>query len=116
MKIAFLRCNEKNLLLSILVGLVLTGMMSFMVICDSVETEFKVLVFSKTEGYRHASIQNGIAALSQMAIDKGFSLTTTEDAAQFTLENLSKYEAVIFLSTIGDILNQDLSLGNLLRP
>ena len=33
-----------------------------------------VLVFSKTEGYRHASIEAGKKAFSKMATDKGFAV------------------------------------------
>lgn len=68
---------------------------------------FKVLVFSKTEGFRHSSIPNGIAAIQQLGIDNDFEVDVTEDASLFTLENLLQYDAVIFLSTTGDVLNND---------
>lgn len=67
--------------------------------------EFKVLVFSKTAGFRHSSIDEGIAAIQQLATDNGFIVDATEDATQFTTENLAQYAAVIFLSTTGDVLN-----------
>src|SRR5215469_16543689 len=65
----------------------------------------RVLVFSKTEGFRHASIDAGKAAFAKMATEKGFAVDFTEDAAQFTTANLKKYNAVVFLSTTGDVLN-----------
>ncbi|MEH1163867.1 ThuA domain-containing protein [Micromonospora sp. CPCC 205539] len=65
----------------------------------------KVLVFSKTAGFRHSSIPNGIAAIQQLGAANGFTVATTEDAAQFTTTNLAQYQAVIFLSTTGDVLN-----------
>jgi len=65
----------------------------------------KVLVFSATAGFRHESIESGIAALNQLATDKGFEIDASEDAALFSFENLVQYDAVIFLSTTGDILN-----------
>ena len=68
---------------------------------------FKVLVFSKTEGFRHSSIPNGIAAIQQLGLDNDFEVDATEDASMFTLENLLQYDAVIFLSTTGDVLNSD---------
>ncbi len=67
---------------------------------------FKVLVFSKTAGFRHSSIDEGIAAIQQLGIDNNFEVDATEDASVFTFANLSQYDAVIFLSTTGDILNQ----------
>jgi cytochrome c len=66
---------------------------------------FDVLVFSKTAGYRHASIPAGIAAIQQLGRDHGFTVVATEDAGAFTLENLRRYAAVVFLSTTGDVLN-----------
>lgn len=64
----------------------------------------KVLVFSKTAGFRHASIPAGIAAIQQLGMEHHFSVDTTEDAAAFREENLKQYAAVIFLNTTGDVL------------
>jgi glucose/arabinose dehydrogenase len=69
------------------------------------EPAFKVLVFSKTAGYRHASIPDGIAAIEKLGADNGFAVAATEDAAAFTPDNLAQYAAVIWLSTTGDVLN-----------
>jgi len=65
----------------------------------------KVLVFSKTAGFRHSSIPNGIAAIQALGAANGFSVTATEDANQFTTANLAQYQAVVWLSTTGDVLN-----------
>jgi type 1 glutamine amidotransferase len=65
----------------------------------------KVLVFSRTAGFRHDSIPNGIAAIQQLGTANGFSVTATEDANQFTTANLAQYQAVIWLQTTGDVLN-----------
>jgi Trehalose utilisation len=40
----------------------------------------KVLVFSKTAGFRHDSIPNGIAAIQQLGTENGFQVDATEDA------------------------------------
>lgn len=66
---------------------------------------FKVLIFSKTEGFRHSSIPAGIAAIEQLGADNDFIVEATEDASVFTFEQLQQYEAIIFLSTTGDVLN-----------
>ncbi|WP_063910128.1 ThuA domain-containing protein [Herbidospora yilanensis] len=65
----------------------------------------KVLVFSKTAGFRHDSIPTGIAAIQQLGAANGFTVTATEDAAQFTTADLAQYQAVVWLSTTGDVLN-----------
>jgi len=68
---------------------------------------FDVLVFSKTAGFRHGSIPAGIAAIQQLGTENDFEVTATEDAGAFTDENLAQYEAVVWLSTTGDVLNDD---------
>jgi type 1 glutamine amidotransferase len=68
--------------------------------------KFKVLVFSKTLLYRHASITNGVAALQQLGTENHFSVDATEDAAAFTPANLAQYKVVVFLSTSGHVLNE----------
>lgn len=67
---------------------------------------FRVLVFSKTTGYRHASIPDGIAAIEKLGQDNGFAVDATEDATQFNDANLTRYQTVVFLSTTGDPLDQ----------
>ncbi|MGV9428258.1 ThuA domain-containing protein [Streptomyces sp. NPDC003656] len=65
----------------------------------------RVLVFSKTAGFRHDSIPDGIAAVRQLGDTDGFTVDATEDAGAFTARNLRRYDAVVFLSTTGDVLN-----------
>lgn len=67
--------------------------------------EPKVLVFTKTSGYRHASIEAGVQAIQTLADEHGFEVVATEDSAHFTEENLQQYAAVVFLNTSGDALN-----------
>ena len=66
---------------------------------------YKVLIFSATAGYRHASITNGIEAIQSLASTNNFTADATEDASQFTDANLAQYKAVIFLNTTGDVLD-----------
>ena len=65
----------------------------------------RILVFSKTAGFRHTSIEPGQAALFKMATTQGFIVDTTENAGKFTESNLKKYAAVVFLCTTGDVLD-----------
>lgn len=67
--------------------------------------EFATLVFSKTVGFRHTSIPDGIAAIVRLGVRHGFSVDATEDARVFSPELLQKYEVVIFLSTTGNVLD-----------
>ena len=65
----------------------------------------RVLVFSKTAGYRHESIGAGVAAVRQLGRENGFAVDATEDAGAFTDRTLRQYRAVVFLSTTGDVLD-----------
>lgn len=73
----------------------------------SVLAKNKVLVFAKTAGYHHKAIDAGIKAIMQMGAQYKFGVDTTRDAALFTKKNLKKYDAVIFLNTTGDVLNEE---------
>src|SRR6476620_10594520 len=68
---------------------------------------FRVLVFSKTLGFRHASITNGVQALRELGSQNGFAVDATEESGEFTATNLARYTAVVFLSTTGDVLDAD---------
>ena len=68
---------------------------------------FRILVFSKTLGYRHASITNGIAAIRELGATSGFAVEATEDSSTFTATNLARFQAVVFLSVTGDVLDSD---------
>lgn len=67
----------------------------------------KVLVFTKTAGYRHESIEEGAMAIAKLGKLNSFNVTHSEDAGIFTEENLSQYKLVVFLNTTGDILTDD---------
>jgi type 1 glutamine amidotransferase len=71
----------------------------------SAATLTRVLVFSKTAGFRHDSIPAGITAIRNLGSQNGFAVDATEDASAFTTQNLAQYQAVIWLSTTGDVLN-----------
>ncbi len=66
-----------------------------------------VLVFSKTAAYHHDSIPDGQAALEKIAVSAGWTLSTTDDASVFTDRGLGALDVVVFLSTTGDVLDDD---------
>jgi type 1 glutamine amidotransferase len=65
----------------------------------------RVLAFSKTAGFRHDSIPEGVATIRALGERGGFTVDATEDASAFTPANLRRYDAVVFLSTTGDVLD-----------
>ncbi|WP_327589750.1 ThuA domain-containing protein [Nonomuraea sp. NBC_00507] len=68
---------------------------------------FKVLVFSKTVGFRHDSIPDGIQAIRDLGAANDFAVDATEDSNTFSTANLAQYKAVVFLNTTGDVLNDN---------
>src|SRR5580704_16458744 len=65
----------------------------------------RILVFSKTTGFHHASIADGNVAIQQLGKENQFNVDTTTDASWFTDDSLKKYSAVVFLSTTGNVLD-----------
>lgn len=74
---------------------------------DPAAESFAVLVFSKTAGFRHASIPDGIVAIQDLGAQYNFTVDATEDSTRFTDEALTAYRVVVFLNTTGDVLNTD---------
>lgn len=88
---------------SILVALL--GLLAAAETTTSAADRFRVLAFSKTLLYRHASITNGVSMLNRLGRDQSFAVDATEDEAAFTRTNLARYQVVVFLSTSGNVLN-----------
>ncbi len=65
----------------------------------------RILVFTKTAGFVHSSIPNGVAAVNKLGAENNFDVDTTSNANMFTDSILKKYSAIIFLNTTGDVLN-----------
>lgn len=80
--------------------------LSSFVAAQVVTPEKRVLVFSKTAGFRHGSIAAGKTAIQKLGSENGFSVDTTENAIVFTEKNLRRYSTVIFLNTTGNVLDE----------
>lgn len=60
----------------------------------------KVLVFSKTAGFRHASIVTGKLALDELGKKTGaFKAVISDDLENFEAERITEFDAILFLST-----------------
>lgn len=70
--------------------------------------QFDVLLYTRTNGYHHRSIAAGVAAVEKLAKLHDFSVYWTENPdAAFKEGELEKYEVVVFLNTVGDVLNDE---------
>lgn len=69
--------------------------------------KYAILVYTKAAGFVHKSIPVGAQAIRELGAANGFGVDVTDDAAAFNRENLSKYKAIIFLSTTGNVLSAE---------
>jgi len=67
----------------------------------------RILLFTRTTGFRHDSIIAGAEAIVKIGDRAAFAVDPTDDPADFTDENLKRYRAVVFLSTTGNILTDE---------
>ena len=66
-----------------------------------------ILVFTKTAGYRHGSIDTAVTAIKKLGAENNFLVETTSNTTVFTEAGLKKYAAVVFVHTTGNILNTE---------
>src|SRR5690606_37920118 len=88
------------------------GITALILVCTSLQhlsamskPKARILVFSKTAKFYHKSIGIGNVTIQKVGAESNFVVDTTKDATKFTYKNLKQYDAVVFLSTTGDILN-----------
>jgi uncharacterized protein len=74
-------------------------------ICCGAQKHFKALLVTTTRGWHHESQHYGVVALKEMAQKEEFDLDVFQDPGSFTDEKLKQYQAVIFLSTTGNIFD-----------
>ena len=97
---ALLQTKNKALRAAAMRGLVSPGQ-------SQMAVPYRVLLYSKTLGFRHSNIPLGIKAIRQLGAENGFTVDATEDSSVFTQSNLARYKAVVFLSVTGNVLNAE---------
>jgi uncharacterized protein len=89
----------------------LGGVKVYETVAPAVPTDIKrpaILVFSKTNGYRHAdSIAAAGALFTRMAKEEKWGLYQTENGATFSPSILSRFDAVVFNNVSGDVFTPD---------
>lgn len=64
-----------------------------------------IFVFTKSAGFRHDSIPAARTAILDMGIERGWTVTFSEDASQIAPKTLKAFDAVVFVSTTGKVLD-----------
>jgi type 1 glutamine amidotransferase len=72
----------------------------------SQDKKINVLVFSKTAGFRHASISSGLKMMSDLAQERKWVLTATENSDLITPGFLKTFDVVVFLNPTMDVFNE----------
>ena len=67
--------------------------------------DLRVLVLTKTDGFRHSSIPSAVQALRDLGAQNGFAVDATDDSGVFTDANLERYAVVAFALTAGNVLD-----------
>ncbi|MCF7885321.1 MAG: ThuA domain-containing protein [Candidatus Marinimicrobia bacterium] len=81
-------------------------------LCSIVQAaQFKILLFTETEGYHHQSIAEGVQALRKLSKKHNFAMHWTEISSIFTDSSLHDYDAVVFLNTDGNVLSSEEQKG-----
>jgi uncharacterized protein len=71
------------------------------------QNQYNVLLFTKTAGFHHISILEGVEAIRKLGERHHFNVDWQESSRTFTASNLEKYQVIIFLNTTGDILDDE---------
>ena len=68
----------------------------------------RVLLFSETRDFRHSSTETALVALEELAASAGMQTDRAPDSSGlFTGSNLANYDAVVWVLTSGDVLDED---------
>lgn len=71
----------------------------------------RILVFTRTAGWRHDSIPIAIETLRKVGGEAGLEVEHTEDPARFDTSTLARYRAVVFANTTLDVLDASQQLA-----
>ncbi|MEM6551141.1 MAG: ThuA domain-containing protein [Planctomycetota bacterium] len=66
----------------------------------------RMLLFTKTAGFRHGNIPDGVKAIRTLCSRLGIDMIHTEDARLFNDDDLAKFDVVTFFNTTGNVLDE----------
>jgi len=67
----------------------------------------EALVFLRTQGFRHASINDAVAFFGSLAPEEEINATLTVDPSVFNDIDLAVFDVVVFANTTGDVLDDE---------
>jgi type 1 glutamine amidotransferase len=70
-------------------------------------TGSNILVFTKTQAFRHECIEPGVKAIQNYFAKYKINITHSEDSTVFTSDKLKPFDAVVFFQTTGNVLGDE---------
>ena len=67
----------------------------------------RVLVFTRTAGFTHGSISDGVALVETLGAAGNFAVETSAELSAIETVNLARFDVVVFMSTTGDVLDAE---------
>jgi uncharacterized protein len=92
-----------KLLLFLLFSLVVTGS----TLLAQEKKQFNALLVTKTAGWHHESINEGVTAIKELATRNFFNVQWHQEGTTVTDKYLENFQVIIFLNTTGDIFKED---------
>ncbi|WP_346854161.1 ThuA domain-containing protein [uncultured Draconibacterium sp.] len=96
----------KSKILLLLLAVLITGVSCAQNDGAKFKEPLNILVFSKTEGFRHSSISSGIKMLYDQSKEQNWVITVTENASLLSDETLSQMDVVVFMNPTGNAINE----------
>lgn len=69
-------------------------------------TGLEILVFTRTVGFTHGSISDGVTMIESIGMELGATVTETDQTTLFTAQGLAAFDVIVWLSTTGNVLNE----------
>lgn len=98
--------NSMKNLKTVLV-LVVTHVFLFTTSFAQEKKQFNALLVTKTAGWHHESINEGVTAIKELATRNFFNVQWHQEGATVTDKYLENFQVIIFLNTTGDIFKED---------
>lgn len=93
------------ILVSLLAGLLAGSLAPARLAAATVPALERVLVFTRTAGFTHGSISDGVALVEALGTEGGFAVEISDQLSAIESTNLSRFDVVVFMSTTGDFLD-----------
>lgn len=73
---------------------------------STMKKPIKLFIYSRTEGFRHDSIEKAVGVLFDLEEKEGLKVMWTEDKSLIKAEIINDQDVVMFLNTTGDCVNE----------